>query len=170
MKIERLNQWLILGSNLGILAGLVLVTFQIRQDSEIARAQLFSDVTTSRIEMAGRSLGENPAPIIARSLEAPHELTTAELHVMDAYYISGLNEVRRSQALRRVGLDLGIAAPENVLAFYFGSESAQRWWARFMLAHPADPVLEELDQLVQALDGGFSLSILNDMRVPSPNH
>ncbi len=65
MNVEKLN---LLASHLGILGGLILATFQIQQESVIAKAQLFSDITTSRMEMAGVTLGENPAPIVAKSL------------------------------------------------------------------------------------------------------
>ena len=118
MNLDKLNQWLLLVSHLGILGGLVLVGLQLRQETEIARVQLFSEVTSSRIDMASDVLGENPAPTIAKSLTEPGALTLPELFVMDAYLIRGLNEVRRTQVLKRVGMNVDIGRPENILAFY----------------------------------------------------
>ena len=71
MNLEELNQWLLPGSHLGILARLILVTLQIRQDSTIAKTQPFRDITTSRMAMAGVMLGEAPAPIVAKSRLEP---------------------------------------------------------------------------------------------------
>ncbi|MBW2269462.1 MAG: hypothetical protein JRH16_12880, partial [Deltaproteobacteria bacterium] len=158
MNLEKLNQWLLLFSHLGILGGLILVGLQIRQDSEIAKAHLFSDITTSRMEMAGVTLGENPAPIVAKSLSEPETLTPAELLVMDAYYIRAINEARRSLVLKEVGLDLGIGAAENIIQFYFGSEIAQSWWRVFVSSHDADAVLRDLDRLVRSAGKQFTLS------------
>ena len=166
MNLERLNQWLLLLSHLGILGGLILVGFQVRQDVEIAKVQLFSDVTSSRMDMMEAVLGENPAPVVVKSLFEPEALTTAELYVMDAFLIRALNEVRRVQVLKRVDLDIGIAAPENTLAFHFGNEFAQRWWARFIQEHEADDVLNEIDALIRATDTDLTISILGNMKTP----
>jgi len=163
MNLDKLNQWLLLVSHLGILGGLILVTVQVQQESEIARAQLFSDITSSRIEMAGVMMGENPAQIVGKALETPDTLSTAELYVMDAFFIRGLNEVRRAHVLNRIGLDLGIGAYEDTLSFYFGSEIAQRWWTKFESHHDGDEVLSELDQLVRTVDTEFTMNALRAM-------
>ena len=165
MNLEKLNQWLLLVSHLGILGGLILVGLQIRQDSEIARVQLFSDITSSRMEMAGATLGDNPAPVLAKALKEPDALTESELYVMDAYLIRGLNEVRRSLVLKRVGLDVGITAPENTLAFYFGNEFAQRWWATFVASGEdvGNDVLRQIDGLVRATDPGFTTNVFDSL-------
>jgi hypothetical protein len=166
MKLEKVNQWLLLVSHLGILGGLVLVGLQVRQDVEIARVQLFSDITSSRMDMLGSVLGENPAPVVMKSLVAPDALTDAELYLMDAFLVRGLNEVRRAQVLKRVDLDVGISAPENTLAFYFGNAFAKRWWAGFVRKHEPDDVLREIDALVRATDPGFTLGVIRSMEAP----
>ena len=168
MDFERLNQWLLLGSHLGILASLLLVGFQIQQTTELTKAQLFSDITSSRMEMAGATLGENPAPILAKALKEPDALTESELYVMDAYLIRGLNEVRRALVLERVGLDVGITAPENTLAFYFGNEFAQRWWATFVASGEdvGNDVLRQIDGLVRSTDTGFTTNVFDRLGAP----
>jgi hypothetical protein len=164
VNVEKLNQWFLLGSHLGILGGLILVTLQIQQESVIAKAQLFSDITTSRMEMAGVTLGENPAPIVAKSLTEPETLTAADLLVMDSYYIRAINEARRALVLKEVGLDLGIGAAENIVQFYFGSEIAQRWWTVFVNSHATDVVLKDLDKLVREAGTRFTLARLKSMQ------
>jgi len=166
MNLEKLNQWLLLVSHLGILGGLILVGLQIRQESEITRVQLFSDVTSSRMEMAAAVLGENPAPILAKALAEPDELTASELYVMDAYLIRGLNEVRRALVLRNLGMDIGITAPENTLAFYFGNEFAKRWWSVFIASGEdlENDVLRQIDSLVRAADPNFTGDVFEGLR------
>ena len=164
MNLDKLNQWLLLISQLGILMGLILVGFQIQQTTELAKVQLFSDITSSRIEMAGATLGENPAPIFAKSLTDPDALTMAELYVMDAHLIRGLNEVRRAQVLKRVGLDIGITAHENLLAFYFGNEFAQKWWENFIKeGEDMDDVLIQIDRLIRSMNTGFTTNVFESL-------
>ena len=166
MHLDKLNQWLLLVSQLGILAGLILVGFQIRQATELTKAQLFSDITSSRIEMAGPTLGENPAPTIAKSLMEPEALTIAELYVMDAFLIRGLNEIRRAEVLKRLSLDIDISTSENTHAFYFGNEFAQKWWAGFMEKHSEDDVLITIDGLIRSTSPGLTMNIFESLRTP----
>ena len=165
MKLEKLNQWLLLASHVGILGGLILVGLQIRQDTEIAKVQLFSEITSSRIEMAGALLGENPAPIIAKSLTDPDALTLSEMYVVDSYLIRGLNEARRERVLNRVDLDIGIASPENGLAFYFGNEFAQKWWVEFTKSGEDmdNEVLREIDELIRSADPDFTMDVFKGL-------
>ena len=85
MNFEHLNRWLTLIANIGIVIGLVMVAIQIQQDSDLARAQLFSDHTDSRRDWNQAMMGESPMEVVAKSIERPAELTLAELHVMDFY-------------------------------------------------------------------------------------
>ena len=50
MDTDQINRWLTLTANLGILIGLVLIIVEIRQNSQLMRAQINMDRTTSSIE------------------------------------------------------------------------------------------------------------------------
>jgi len=39
MKSDKLNQWLSLGANFGVIAGILLLAYEIRQNSEVLEAQ-----------------------------------------------------------------------------------------------------------------------------------
>ena len=43
MNTENLNKWLTLSANLGVIAGIVFVAFELRQNSELMRAQISMD-------------------------------------------------------------------------------------------------------------------------------
>jgi len=49
-------------------------------------------------------MGSDPMTVVAKSIESPHELTFAELQIMDMYLIAGLNEIRRQEVLKGAGL------------------------------------------------------------------
>ena len=40
MNADNLNKWLALGANIGVVIGLFLVAYQIKQDAELTKVQL----------------------------------------------------------------------------------------------------------------------------------
>ena len=42
MQIEKLNSWLMLGANVGVLIGLLLLVYEIRQNTSLMRAEIHS--------------------------------------------------------------------------------------------------------------------------------
>ena len=51
MNTEKVNQWLALLANFGVLAGLLLLIYEIRQNTELTRAQIAMERSTSQVEM-----------------------------------------------------------------------------------------------------------------------
>ena len=130
MKGDGVNRWLSLGVNFGVVIGLLLVAFQIKQDADLTKAVLFNDHTNSRKEWNQAMMGSDPMSVVAKSIERPHELTLAELQIMDMYLIAAINEVRRLELLKNAGLDVD-AAVESLQVFYFGSNFAKAWFAEY---------------------------------------
>ena len=90
-----------------------------------------------------------------------------ELYVMDAFLIRGLNEIRRAQVLKRLDLDIDISSPENVLAFYFGNEFAQKWWRTFIEAgEEMDEVLVHIDKLIRSTKADFTMNVFQSLGTP----
>jgi len=130
MKADKLKSWVSLGANIGVVIGLLLVAFQINQDAELTRAQLFSDHTDSRRDWSQAMMGANPMEVVAKSIERPEQLTLAELQIMDMYFIAAVNELRRLEVLRQAGLDVGVDV-EGLENFYFGSNYAKVWYSQY---------------------------------------
>jgi hypothetical protein len=61
VKADKLNSWLTLGANIGVVIGLFLVAYQIRQDADLTNAQLFSESTDSRREWNQAMMGSDQA-------------------------------------------------------------------------------------------------------------
>ena len=76
-------------------------------------------------------MGEDPAPVIMKSLVHPEDLSLAELRIMDAYLLTAVNEARLRLVLAREGLRFDTVEEENMLRFYFGNTFAQAWWSQF---------------------------------------
>jgi len=61
MDWTQLNIWLSLLANLGVIAGLVLVAIQIRQNTGITRAQVTNDWYMADMQLELAMMGEDPA-------------------------------------------------------------------------------------------------------------
>jgi hypothetical protein len=156
MKTDRITRWLTLGANIGVVLGLLLVAIQIRQEAELTKIQLFSDHTDARKEWAQAMMGDSPMDVVAKSIERPADLSLAELHIMDNYFISALNELRRLELLKRAGLDTG-ANIEGFHKFYFGSNFAQAWYQ----AYGGEDELEAVDVKVSDVDEEWIVDFFN---------
>ncbi|RLA43619.1 MAG: hypothetical protein DRR06_11645 [Gammaproteobacteria bacterium] len=84
---DRLNRWLTLGANVGILAGLILVAVQIQQNSQLVRTQLVNDGNLASNELWVSAAGENVMETMAKAIEDPLELTFAEFLVVDTFLL-----------------------------------------------------------------------------------
>ena len=64
MKTKKLNRWLALGANLGVLIGLVLLVYEVRQNSDLMRAQISMERANTNMQiLADFSNGGELIPI-----------------------------------------------------------------------------------------------------------
>ena len=79
MDIDRLNRWLTLGANIGVLFGIVFLIIELNQTSEMNRGETRNQVASELSELL-RDVGNNPqlADLIVRA-ENGDELTPAEV-------------------------------------------------------------------------------------------
>lgn len=127
--MDKLNRWLTLAANLGVLAGLILVSLQIRQNTEITRAQIENDYFLADMQLELSMMGENPAASWIKAVYTPDEMTREDPAVVDRYLNYGLVQVQRLQRMN----ELGLASDEWVdrvayLRWHLGNEIGRRWW------------------------------------------
>ena len=131
MEFDRLNRWLALAANLGLLAGLILVALQLNQTSELARAQLINEGNLTASEVWAGLMGEDPAEAIAKSIENPSEMTFADFMVVDAYLWIAVNIFHRNYELAREGMFETTDWQERIDSlgtWYLGNAFARAWW------------------------------------------
>ena len=78
MDADRLNRWLTLGANIGVLLGIALLVVELRQNQDVMRAQTRNDITQGELTLL-LSTAENRelADIVVRANNG-EELTQAE--------------------------------------------------------------------------------------------
>ena len=148
METSRLGYWLQVAANIGILAGLVLVGVQINQNSELLRYQILFQERHTSIEAEHSLLGENPALVFEKSLEDPLNLSTAEMRVMEAYYWTYFERVRRQYELRDL---LGDEWKRSVMSapFIFGSPLGRAYWADIRGPWASNEIGKAIDEALE---------------------
>ncbi|MCJ7555797.1 MAG: hypothetical protein MUP90_02650 [Gammaproteobacteria bacterium] len=131
METDRVSRWLTFGSNVGVLIGIVILIFELRQSSAIAEAQFYLDQVNLNETAELAMLGENPAAVWEKSVFDPKTLSPADVRVMDAYLGSRLYVWSDMLVLEERGFTERGATAENMnasIAFFFGTTFAQTWW------------------------------------------
>ena len=78
MNIEKLNPWLTLATNLGVLAGIIFLGMELRQNSEITRAESRNTMTEAIAERLTQGIENSEfADVLNRGLK-DEELTEVE--------------------------------------------------------------------------------------------
>jgi len=135
--VEKLANWLQVGANFGLLAGLVLVAIQVNQNSsqlqqshELTRAGLTNHTFDIWAAIDSTSQSEQFALALSKSLERPEELTLAEVMELDGYLNTIMWHLTRIRKLNEMGVFReGIdGLVESIVLQYFSSKFARAWW------------------------------------------
>lgn len=129
MQVSKVGNWLQIIGNFGLIAGLVMVAVQIKQNTEIAQAQLISESYRTAMEVPLGLMGENPAKAWSKAIHTPEELTNEDLVVLDANLLKGWLELSRIEILVDSGYAGGVDAPAQLYAWdYLGHTFGSNWW------------------------------------------
>ena len=159
MEPDKVNRWLTLGANIGVLIGLALVAFEIRQNSDLMRLQFINDDLLLTAESEVPMLGDDPATIMMKSFETPEDMTYADFRVMDAYLTTKMERLVRRYQLGREGIidedswkTVGFA-----YEWFFGNKFGRLWWE-----YEGRQAYSDLPELVEHVDKTVSELSDND--------
>ncbi len=113
MESSKVGYWLQVGANIGILAGLLLVAFEINENSRITRADLTARSYEHANEYVLSLMGENPTRALVKSTTSPAEMTDEELLITSLSVDYWHNFHQRYQGL----VDAGFAAEQDWEAY-----------------------------------------------------
>lgn len=130
MKLESLSGWLQIAANVGILGGLVLVVFQLQQNSEILQAQMMSAESRSVIDQEMQVIGEQGAAAWVSAMADPTNVSAEHHRIMEAIFWSAIESWRHMEELANLGLadvDPRTRVTEEA-PWYFGNTYGRAWW------------------------------------------
>jgi hypothetical protein len=103
MRSQAVSTWLQIGSNVGVILGLVFVGVQIEQDRELMRAELTMSVWSEEAEYYRVVLGENLADVLTK-VRANESLTPVDITVATAWFKSFASDWTRNLLLEEQGI------------------------------------------------------------------
>jgi hypothetical protein len=131
MNPEKLSRWLTIVANIGILAGLALVAYELNQNARLARADLINDGNNIANQIYSSALGENPLEAVTRAYECPEKMNFTDFVVVDIYLFTAMNNFYRNYQLSKEGLFSDTDWKSNVDAYslWFLKKGFSRvWW------------------------------------------
>jgi hypothetical protein len=84
MKKSRLVEWITIGTNLAVLAGLILLVLEIRQNNNLAKLQALQERRNSAQQAEMQFYGPEISDIWVKSITEPENMTLPEIRAMDA--------------------------------------------------------------------------------------
>ena len=103
MDSNKIGSWLQIGANVGILAGLILVSAQIFQSNAITGAELFSENLESTVARDLALLGETPEASMWRVMYDPDNAEPQDYFVADRVYHVLFRQYNRARVLSEAG-------------------------------------------------------------------
>lgn len=167
-SFERLNRWLVLAANLGVLAGLIVLTVEIRQNAELTRADMESRKNDVLVQIELSLADPEIGAAWIKSVRSPETMTDLELRAVESHLVALMLQwdymfnmeqgglVSRDEARRHI---------QNTAPFYFGSRHAKNWWRWQEAGWEGTPMFEIADPIVRALDDNFMADYLDGTRL-----
>jgi hypothetical protein len=145
MKKIDLGQMVTVLANLGVLAGILVLVYELNQTRDLARIEFLANNDAVFQEIEREMMSPDVASIWAKAAINPASLSATEVRVLDAFLINLFNFWRQNWTLEQEGFQesgdtvttLSVDAP-----FYFGNTFAQVWWEDLKSIHHTPEILE----------------------------
>lgn len=131
LNLDRLNRWLTPLANVALLAGLVLVAYELNQNRSLARMDLVNEGNVVQNQIWANLMGELPGEVIARAAECPEEMTYADFMAMDAFLFTSMNTLYRNYELAEEGIftaEEWRQSVETYASWFLGNPFGRAWW------------------------------------------
>ena len=148
---SRISDWVQIAASLGVLIGLLLVAFEIRESNRVAKSESIGAMNQAWTDFYLVGAESEISGILEKSFEDPHSLSTEEMMRLVHWFDSVVNLY--TWQLRAYELDTAEYDPIPDFAFdaenYFGSPFGRayleyvRTWARPELIDAAIAALEK---------------------------
>ena len=166
---DRTNRWLTLAANVGVLLGLIVLIFEVRQNAaltrlsqETGRAAMFAQIELSLATPAASAAW-------MKAVHTPEDLTDSELRMAETQLVAIMQQWDTLISMEQEGLVDRARVKmhiRNTAPFFFGSRFAKRWWEREEIGWAGTPMFEVADPIITAIDPNFLVEHYAFIRAP----
>ena len=132
MESSRLADWLQIVALVGVIAGLIAVVYELRQNRDIARTEHLREISDLWMQVGALEIDSEIGGIVIRAVEDPESLTPQEVFKFETWLMLHLQIfVYQEGAIEEnIGLDIGIL-DESWAKYYFASSHAREWFSKW---------------------------------------
>ncbi|MBU1188311.1 MAG: ketosteroid isomerase family protein [Gammaproteobacteria bacterium] len=167
-QADRLNRWLTLGANLGVIVGLLILIVEVRQNADLTRAQMESGRNNLLAQIELSLAQPEIASAWVKSIRAPENMTDVEVRTVESHLVAVMLQLDHMFNMEKIGLvsrDRVRQHVQNVVPYYFGSRHGKNWWRWQEGGWAGTPMMEVAGPIVSGLDENFMLRYLQESRV-----
>ena len=133
-KVKRhdVSDWIQIIGMIGVIAGLLLITYEFRQNRQLARAELNSQQIVHMGSIHSAFRNREFAAVFQKSLELPDSLTPDEKLMMDGHFRDLINLLVRDNMMFNLGVyedNSGFWA-DYVVRHGLGTDYGRQWWSQ----------------------------------------
>ena len=129
MNTSKLNDWMQILTSLAVLAGLVLVAYEIRQNTEIAMAEASQGNYSGWTQVSWAELETDIGDIYVKSIEHPENLSSADIFKLSAWYSLIISQFDLDDSMAELGMPGDYAGmSEWDVESYFSSKFSRVWF------------------------------------------
>lgn len=163
------NKWLSLAANFGVLLGLIVLIFEVRQNAALTRlgVEVNRAETAVMIELGMTQTDVADAWMVA--VLAPETMTDAQLRMAETQMVTIMQQWGILFDLREAGLvsrERVERAIRNQSPNYFGSAFGKHWWALEEANWQDTPMYEVAGPIIAEIDPNFLADRYATLRRP----
>lgn len=172
-RIDRLNHWLTLAANVGVIVGLFVLIVEVRQNANLTRAEMLSnrDDLLVQIEMSLASPEISAAWV--KSIRDPESLSDTEIRMVESHLVAMMMQWHYMFTMEEAGLTSRGHTRQhilNVAPYYFGSRHGKNWWRWQEAGWDGTAMMEVAGPIVNAVDENFMLRYLEGTNLGASAH
>lgn len=171
MKSERVNRWLTLGANIGVLLGLVILIFEVRQNAALTRTELEINANNLLSQIEFSLATPHSVDAWVKSVRAPSDMSDQDIRLVEVHLVAVMQQWDTMFDMEDVGLVNRARVKShirNTAPFYFGSAHAKNWWRLQEPGWENTPMYEVAGPIIEEIDPDFLRKYLDASRLPTP--
>lgn len=125
---EKLNHWLALGANFGVLLALIILVVEVRQDAALTRAGMEQQKNQLLAEIEFSLAKREMAEVWVKAVRTPEALTDAEARMVESHLVALMLQWDQMFQMEDAGLISREDSRQHInnsARFYFGSRFAK---------------------------------------------
>jgi len=152
MNISQINNWVQIVAALGVIAGLLLVAYELNQNTKQLYGASIQGIHAAYRSQALIEIESNIHELYVKSFESPDELSTEEILKLDTYYVLIIDQYEEWENMYEIGAVRYSGAENlvNVVDKYFAGRfgrawySANRYWLKASIIEVLDRELADI--------------------------